>query len=66
VRQDGPPFALDHQIPHRRNRLHAASFVRDLRVVRHEMELSSAVTEAALLDLMAAHKKTHLVIDAVI
>jgi hypothetical protein len=30
------------------------------------MELSTTVAEAALLDFMAAHKKTRSVIDAVI
>ena len=66
VRQDWPPLALDHQIPHGRNRLDPAAFVRDLRVVRHKMELSTTVTETALLDFMAAHKMTHSVMDAVI
>jgi hypothetical protein len=66
VRHDWPPLALDHQIPHRGNRLDSTTFVRDLRVVRDEMELSTAVAQAALLDFMAAHKMTRWVIDAVI
>ena len=66
VREHGPPLALDHQIPHGGNCLDPAAFVRDLRVVRYEMELSTTVAEAALLDFMAAHKMTRSEIDAVI
>jgi hypothetical protein len=66
VREDRTPLALDHQIPHRGNRLDPAAFVRNLRVVRHEMELSTTMAEATLLDFMAAHKETRSVIDAVI
>ncbi len=61
--QNRAALALDHQIPHGGNRFHAAAFIRNLGVVRDEMKLSPAVAEAALLDLMAAHKKTHWIID---
>src|SRR5215210_3163885 len=66
VGHDRPPLAFDHQIPHRRNRLDATPFVRDLRVIRYEVELSTTVAEAALLDFMAAHKVTRSLVDAVI
>jgi hypothetical protein len=55
VREYGPAFPLDHQIPHWGYRRNAAPLIGDLSLVRDEVEFPASVVEASLLDLMAAH-----------
>ena len=53
------PFV--HQVPHRRNCLLAATLVGNLGIVGNEVKLAATMTQAPLLDFMAAHKKARLV-----
>jgi hypothetical protein len=60
VGEHGSPFAFDHQVPHRRHRRLATTLVGKLRIIRDKVKLSAAVTEATLLNFMAAHGELSL------
>jgi hypothetical protein len=57
VGQHGSPFALIHQIPHRRYRGNTPALVGQLGIVGNEVKLPTPMTQTALLHFMAAHRR---------
>jgi hypothetical protein len=57
VGQDRPSLTFVHQVPHCRDRGLAATLVGNLGVIGDEVKLTASVTEATLLDFVAAHEE---------
>jgi hypothetical protein len=55
VGEDRPAFAFIHQVPHSRDSGLAATLVGDLGIIGDEVKLTASMTEATLLDFVAAH-----------
>jgi hypothetical protein len=60
VGEHGAPLPFDHQIPHGRHSSLATALIGNLSVIRDKVKLPAAVTEATLLDFMAAHGELSL------
>jgi hypothetical protein len=57
VGEDRPALAFIHQVPHCRDSGLAATLVCNLSVIGNEVKLTASVTEATLLDFVAAHEE---------
>jgi hypothetical protein len=57
VGKDRPALPFIHQVPHCRDSGLAATLVGNLGVIGDEVKLTASVTEATLLDFVAAHEE---------